>query len=372
MKRAGNLYQQVYSMENLRLAHKNASRGKGWYKEVQEINKNPDKYLYKIWKMLKNKTFHTSNYEMFEREENGKIRKIYKLPYFPDRIVQWALMQVIEPYLIKNFTKDTYSAIPGRGIHQAMKRLKKDLYNDPEGCKYCLKIDIRHYYQCVNHDILKAKFRRLFKDPNLLWLIDEIIDSISTCEVEDLNQIWVGFEDVDEATGIPIGNYLSQYCGNFYLSSFDHYLKEELGVKHFYRYMDDMTIFGPSKEWLWDVFNKLELYLNVHCRVYLKPNWQLFPTYIRGVDFVGYRFFYDYILLRKTTCKNMKKQLVKMQKKCSKGQLVNYSEYCSYNSYKGWTKHCDSHRLEKKYFNVLSKHIERYYNTVIKKGVKAT
>ena len=371
MKRIGFLYSKIYDIENLRLAHKNASKGKGWYKEVQEINKDPDKYLKQIQQMLINKTFKTSPYQMFEKKDGEKIRKIYKLPYFPDRIVQWAIMQVIEPYLVKNFTKDTYSAISERGIHAALGRIKNDMYFDTEGCEYCLKFDIRHYYQCINHRILKKKFRRLFKDQDLLELLDEVIDSIVTSEDTDLAIIWAGFEDIDTETGIPIGNYLSQFCGNFYLSSFDHFVKEVLKVTHYYRYMDDIVIFAETKEQLHKIYVKIKEYLLEHLKLYIKPNWQIFPTYKRGVDFVGYRLFKGFMLLRRTTCKHMKEKLLKIRKKCSKGNMVNYSEYCSINSYIGWTKHCDSFRLENKYIRVLSPHAEKYYNTVIKKGVKA-
>ena len=98
MKRVGHLFEQVYDMENLKLAHQNAKKGKGWYKEVIEIDKNPDLHLKKLQDMLKNKTYKTSEYEIFIKKDGLKEREIYKLPYFPDRICQWALMLVIEPY----------------------------------------------------------------------------------------------------------------------------------------------------------------------------------------------------------------------------------------------------------------------------------
>lgn len=99
IKRFGNLYAQIYSMNNLREAHKNARKGKGWYKEVIEVDNNLDYYLEKLQNMFKDKTYKTSKYEVFQKRENGKIRTIYKLPYFPDRIAQWAIIQIVEPYL---------------------------------------------------------------------------------------------------------------------------------------------------------------------------------------------------------------------------------------------------------------------------------
>ena len=96
MKRYDHLFEKICDIENLRKAHKNAKKGKGWYKEVQEIDKDPDKYLEQIQEMLINHTYRTSEYEVFYKDDGRKKRKIYKLPYFPDRICQWAILQVIE------------------------------------------------------------------------------------------------------------------------------------------------------------------------------------------------------------------------------------------------------------------------------------
>ena len=105
MKRFGNLYQQICSMENLQKAHKNAKKGKGWYAEVKIVDADLEDYLKTLQEMFVNHTYHTSEYTRFTKKENGKEREIYKLPFFPDRIAQWAIMQVVEPYLIRNMTK---------------------------------------------------------------------------------------------------------------------------------------------------------------------------------------------------------------------------------------------------------------------------
>lgn len=114
MKRYGNLYEQIYSMDNLRKAHQNARKGKGWYQEVREVDADVETYLKRLQEMLINHTYQTSPYEKFIKRDSGKEREIFKLPYFPDRICQWAILQVIEPYLLRYMTKNTYSAIPER------------------------------------------------------------------------------------------------------------------------------------------------------------------------------------------------------------------------------------------------------------------
>lgn len=379
MKRYGNLYEKICSMENLERAYKNAKKGKGWYQEVKQIEENPQHYLELLQSMLKNHTYRTSKYETFIKKDGKKEREIYKLPFFPDRIAQWAVLQVIEPQLLAYFTDDTYSAIPNKGIHAAFKKLRKAVDTVPEEMTYCLKIDCKKFYPSIDHDILKQKFRKKYKDPELLELIDEIIDSISTCPATKENidfyagqgkEIRIvtgnnGQEFID-GIGIPIGNYFSQYDGNYFLSEFDHWIKEVKHIKHYYRYMDDMCIFASSKEELHLLLQEIEEYLNIKLNLRLKGNYQIFPSFIRGIDFVGYRIFKDYTLLRKSTCQEFERKMTAIRKKIENGQEMNYSEWCSINSYKGWLKHCDSYRLSEKYIVPIQQYADEYYNNHIK------
>lgn len=265
MKRYGNLYEKICSMENLERAYKNAKKGKGWYQEVKQIEENPQYYLELLQFMLRNHTYKTSKYETFIKKDGKKEREIYKLPFFPDRIAQWAVLQVIEPQLLAYFTDDTYSAIPNKGIHAAFKKLRKAVDTVPEEMTYCLKIDCKKFYPSIDHDILKQKFRKKYKDPELLELIDEIIDSISTCPATEENidfyagqgkEIKIvtgnnGQEFID-GIGIPIGNYFSQYDGNYFLSEFDHWIKEVKHIKHYYRYiwMICVSLHHPKKNYI--------------------------------------------------------------------------------------------------------------------------
>lgn len=348
MKRYNNLYSKIYDMDNLRLAHYNAQKGKGWYKEVRMVNSNPEYYLKELQKSLINKTYKTSSYETFIKRDTGKERLIYKLPYYPDRICQWAILQVIEAILMNNFIADTYSAIPGRGIHKALHRVVNAVQKDVKGTQYCLKLDVKKYYPSIDHTILKQKYRKLFKDNDLIWLLDEIIDSTPGDK------------------GIPIGNYLSQYSGNYYLSSFDHWIKEVKGVKHYFRYMDDIVILHESKEYLHNLRKEIDEYFRINLKVRIKENWQVFPTFKRGIDYVGYRSFLEFTLLRKSTCKSMKVKMVNTNKKRLKGTPLTYSEWCSINSYKGWLLHCDSYRLSQKYIQPLEQYAKQYYIQNIK------
>lgn len=343
LKRYGNLYEKIYDMENLRKAHKNAKKGKGWYDEVKMVEADPEQYLGQLQQMLINKTYNTSEYEIFIKRDSLKEREIYKLPYFPDRICQWAILQVIEPYIINSLTADTYSAIPKRGIHQAFHKLQDSIQNDVPGTQYCLKLDVKKYYPSIDHYILKTKFRQLFKDPNLIWLLDEIIDSTPGDK------------------GIPIGNYLSQYCGNYYLSGFDHWIKEVKRVKYYFRYMDDIVILANTKEELHQLRKDIAEYFRVELKLTIKENWQVFPTFDRGVDFVGYRIFLNYVLLRKTTCKQFKRKMRFIRGMMERGEELKFSSWCAVNSYSGWLIPCDSYRLADKYITPIRGYCDDYY-----------
>lgn len=124
MQGTGDLFSKIYAIDNLRLAYKNAKKGKGWYKEVKEIEKDLDHYLNELRESLINHTYHTSAYEVFTRVEGQKEREIYKLPFYPDRVCQWAILQVIEPFILKTLTRDTYSALPKRGAMPIIKALR--------------------------------------------------------------------------------------------------------------------------------------------------------------------------------------------------------------------------------------------------------
>jgi len=315
MKRIGNLYQTIVSLDNLRKADELARKGKKKSYGVRVHDKNRDDNILKLHESLKNKTFKTSDYHIFKIYE-PKEREIYRLPYFPDRIVHHAVMNVLEPIWMSVFTDDTYSCIKGKGIHAAVRKLKRDL-KDTEGTGYCLKLDIKKFYPSIDHDILKAIVRRKIKDRDLLWLLDEIIDS---------------------APGVPIGNYLSQYFANLYLAYFDHHIKEDLRVKYYYRYADDIVILLNNKEDLHCLLNTIKIYFKDHLNLEVKRNHQVFPVDARGIDFLGYRFYHTHTLLRKSIKKRFARAVSHR-----KGDLRQV-----HAAYWGWAKHCNSTNLLKK------------------------
>lgn len=230
MKRYGNLYEKICDMDNLREAHRNARKDKLFYAEVVMVDSDPEKYLSEIREMLINHTYSVNldDYTISTINDKGKQRELWKLPYFPHRIIQWAIMLQIEPIFTKVFTGFTCASLPNRRIKKAQELVNTFLKDEP-GTQYCFKMDVHHFYPSINHRILKRLLRKKFKDHDLLTLLDIIIDS-------------------HPPKGVPIGSYLSQYLANFYLAYFDHWLKEKLHLKYVVRYMDDLLIFHHSKQ----------------------------------------------------------------------------------------------------------------------------
>ena len=316
MKRLNNmLFDNICDIENLRNAHINARKGKLHYSEVKMVDTNVDFYLFKIQEMLLADTYNVSEYKIKTILDKIKEREIYILPYYPDRIIQWAIMLQIRDRIEKSLILTTYASMPNRGIHRALDKINCDIRkNKPV---YYLKLDIKKFYPNINHERIKLKVETLIKCKRTLNLIHKIIDSVNN--------------------GVPIGNYLSQYLGNLYLSDLDHYCKEELKCNMYYRYMDDIVILDNDKNNLHKIFEKIKIFLDEE-KLIIKNNYRISIIEKEGIDFLGYRHFGNKIILRKS----IKKKLHTM----SSNNIA---------SYYGWIKFTDCHNLKQKYFRRVQK-----------------
>lgn len=316
MKRIGNLYPKIISLENLKAADIKARKGKGYQYGIKMHDKRREANIIDLHQVLAGKKYRTSEYTTFIVTD-PKEREVFRLPYFPDRITHHAIMNILEPVFVANFTADTYSCIKNRGIHAASYALRNALML-PAGNQYCLKLDVRKFYPSVDHQVLKDLLARKIKDQDLLWLLSEIIDS---------------------APGVPIGNYLSQYFANFYLSYFDHWIKEEKRVKHYFRYADDLVILSDDKNYLHQLLSDIRIYLKVNLKLDVKSNYQIFPVAARGVDFVGYVHYHSHTKLRKSIKKDFARA------------AARNPNSLSIPAYMGWAGKCESNHLIKTLLN---------------------
>lgn len=313
MKRKGNLYDQICRLDNLHKAEACARIGKRKQYGVIAFDKNRESNLAALHQMLVSETYTTSPYTIFTIRER-KERIIYRLPYFPDRICHWAVMNVLKEMFVRNFTADTYSYIEGRGVHLAVDNMKAAL-KDVDGTRYYLQLDIMKFYPSITHRILKHMLRRKIKCERTLRLLDGIIDS---------------------ADGLPIGNYLSQYLANFYLSYFDHWIKEEKKVKYYFRYADDMIILGSDKAQLHQLRIDIEQYLKNNLNLLLKPNWHVSPVKEWPIDFLGYVFHGTHTGLRKRN------------KQAFARRVAKGARHETIEAYKGLASHANCKHLIKK------------------------
>jgi retron-type reverse transcriptase len=320
MRRIGNLWDKITDIENIKLAHRQARKGKSFYSEVMMVDADLDKYAKQIQDLLLSREFDTSEYETEERFDGRKIRTIHKLPYYPDRIVQHALLNVVGPIFTRSFIRDTFQSISGRGTSDAMKRVKT-LVRSNNCPAYAIKIDVKKYYPSVNNELLKIEVRRKIKCQNTLWLIDNIIDSIE---------------------GLPIGNYTSQHLGNLYLSRLDWMVKQEYKPQGYFRYCDDIVFMDSNKAKLLLIKAKIIEQL-VKLKLEIKKNWNLYTVAKDGIDFVGFVFRPKFTRLRKTiatnfkaNCKRLRNNIKLLDKKTALSSLM---------AYKGWVKSANAKKL---------------------------
>lgn len=323
VKRAGHLKEKLTDPQLIADAYKIAARRRGHTPGVIAFREDEKGNLEEIRRMLDEGTYRSSPYRYFERKERGKVRSIAALPFFPDRVVHWAVTLTTEDIFVKGFIAQTYAAIPGRGTHMALRDLKDALRHSD--AKYCAKFDVRHYFESIDKDIMMEKIRRRIKDPVVLELYEEIVHGYPR-------------------SGLPIGNLTSQYLANLYLSDIDHFFKEKYHAKYYFRYMDDIVILGWSSAWLHRVRTVLERKL-AEIGLKLNRKWQIFPVEDRGVDFVGYRTWPDHVLLRNGTKRRMK---AKMERIMDAEETDDSMRSCV-ASYHGILQWCDGWRLHRKY-----------------------
>ena len=276
MKRLNNVFDLIVDFDNLKDAHMNASKGKSHYDEVKAVNMNVDLHIAKLQGQLIRGEFTTSEYTVMERMEGKKLRVIHVLPYFPDRVVHHAIMQIVGERWRSSLIRDTYQSLKGRGTSDARRRIQKSIRDDQP--TYYLQMDVRKFYPSVKQWVSKACIRKYIKCKPTLTLLDNIIESVD---------------------GLPIGNYLSQMLGNLVLSGVDWYAKQQLKAKHYFRYCDDIVVMSHCKKWLNSARLRItrkvgELGLDI------KPSWIIQSMVTNGLDFCGYVFFLNRLRLRES------------------------------------------------------------------------
>jgi retron-type reverse transcriptase len=302
-------------------AHLITSKGKRSKRSVRRFEEHKKENSAELAELVASGNYQAGEYVSDLIMDAGKEREIMKSCYH-DHIVRRAFMMKVEPILHDSFTLNTHAAIPGRGIHTALRQTRAALLHDPENTKYCLKLDVRKFFASVDRTILKIQFSRRFADKDLIEFANTLIDS------------------PPGEKGIPIGNYPSQWFANMYLSDFDHWIKEKLRVPYYVRYMDDMVILAADPETLRTYLREIAWYFISRLNITIKGNWQIFETNSRGIDFVGYRIWSNKVILRKSTFKRLRRVSTKMKSVAEKRGYLSTSEQSKLFAYVGWAMYC--------------------------------
>lgn len=286
MKTYKHLWDQFISKENFDVAVKKAVKSKKNKKYTQKFLQNQDVLLERLRQDLIHDDFKTSKYHIFHVFEPKK-REIYELPLYPDHIVHHALINVLGPIWKKRFITDSYACIPGRGVHSAIQKtmilVKKN--------KYVLQCDIRKFYPSINHEIMMNIISKKIRDRKILRLLYKIVFSLPG------------------GKNLPIGNLTSQWMGNVYLTELDFYIKHVLKCRNYVRYSDDFCIFHNDKEFLVRLIEPLRQFLRENLDLEMSKS---ILKQSRGLNFIGYRLFGNFILLRRRVIRKIHKRIQKI------------------------------------------------------------
>ncbi len=347
MKTVNHLFDNIISFQNLLRAAKKSQKGKRYKRNVTPFHFRLEENLIQLKEELAQKTYQPGVYRSFFIYDPKK-RMISAAPY-RDRVVHHALCNIIEPIFERVFIPDSYANRKGKGTHKAIERYQHYAREYP----YVLKCDIRKFFPSIDHQILRQEIQRKIVCRDTLWLIDKIIDN-SNPQEEHLQ--WFPGDDlftpVQRRRGLPIGNLTSQFWANVFLNRFDHYIKEELRVPGYIRYVDDYVLFGKSKKQLNEWKAAMTDYLAT-LRLIPHPNKTQIRQTQDGVPFLGFQVFPNYRYVRKEKIKRYKRHLDNTLDFYLENQIKPKIFECQINSWKGHIQFGQSERLENTIFHYI-------------------
>jgi retron-type reverse transcriptase len=346
MKRLGRIWPEVISFENLLSAYRKARKGKQSKPAIAEFTLNLESELLSLQQDLVDFSYQPGPYRLFTIYERKK-RQIAAAP-FRDRLVHHALMNIIEPSIDRRFIFDSYACRQGKGVHAAVKRYQQWSKQYP----YVLKMDIEQYFPSIDHTILKEKLRHYLKDKFVLDLFDRIIDT-TPIETGRADFDYFPGDDlltsIERRTGLPIGNITSQFLANLYLDNVDYFIKEQLRVSAYLRYVDDLVILGRDKVMLHKIRENIRERLAAD-RLHLHPRKAHIYHTARGIDLFGYQVFPHKRKLRNDNGHAFHRRLCKMARLYREGRLDLEDIHPRVRSWIGHAIHGETEGLRKKLF----------------------
>ena len=279
--------------------------------------KRRDKIISKLIRIIGDGSFRVEHFTEMWVTDGPKVRLVQS-PCVEDRIGCNAIMRVVEDKLYPSVIKTSAASIPGRGMHHLFKKMRYDIDNDPEGTRFFYKCDIKKFFESIDQNVMWQCIEDAIKDPVLLPILHNFVTLMPH--------------------GLSIGLRSSQCYGNIILSAIDHYFKDVLGVKYYYRYCDDIVILAPSKTKLWllrDIMHEKVAEIGL----LVKPNEVVRPI-TEGIDFLGFVYDGRKARLRKRTKQKAARKLAKIKSRKRRQEIIG--------SLKGMAKWGDCKHLYKR------------------------
>lgn len=316
--------------------------------------------LLKLEKELKNHTYRPGRSICFVVKE-PKPREIFAAT-FRDRIVHHILVNYLEPIWEPKFIDQSYSCRKGKGAHKALRDLRKYIRQASRGNRekvYYLKIDVQSFFVSLRKDILLRLIQKRVKNKEVLRLAKLIIFHDPTrnyyrksqSSLFDLIPDHKSLFKVGVMQGLPIGNLTSQFFANVYLDPLDQFIKHELKIKYYLRYVDDLLFLSRSREELIKWKNAISNFLQEKLSLKLHPTKQVLGEVKEGIDFVGFVVKPDYVLMRQRIVNNLKNKLWRFNQDAEHMDQGKRAQMLStVNSYYGQFKHAQTWSLRKKIY----------------------
>jgi len=319
-----DLWATLVSFENLYISYLNVRKKHREHMEVYKFEKFLEENLITIQNELIWHTWHPQRPKRFIVYEPKK--RAIEAPTFRDRVVHQAYYQIVGPLMEHKYIGTTYACIKERGTLGAVQCVHSFVKSYPKEKKLmAIYGDMSGYFPSICHEYLKKQIRKTIGDPDVLWLGDKLVDA-NGAEI-----------------GLGIGSLPSQLYAGLNLDRFDHYMKDDLGVRHYARYMDDWVVISDDKAYLQEILRLAVRFLEGDPCLRINPKSGIIPI-SHGLDFCGYRIFRHFLLPRKRNVRKAKRALVFLSDKVNDGQLPYEKFRSSLMSFFGYMKHCRGSR----------------------------
>lgn len=301
---------------------------------------------------------------------------------FRDRIVHHLVVSRINPYLEKRLIYDVYACRTGKGTHLGVKRLRRFMVASTENYAeeaWCLKLDLKSFFASINRQHLWEKLKEYLETVYnradktiILQLVQKIVlknpaeDAVrkSPLVMWKLLPPHKSLFNAKENLGLPIGNLTSQVFANFLLSPLDHFVKHDLNIRYYGRYVDDFFLIHNDKEQLKTCKKKIEAFLMQEIGVLLNPRKVILQRVRHGVRFLGVVVSPGRMVNIARTENNFEEVVSEYNKKAHRQKLKKEEKqefFARVNSYLGIMGHYDTYKKRKATMNKIDKRIMRYF-----------